>query len=315
MKQRRALPAIDTAVAGSHGVSRDGQAISYNRAPAADIAPWIGRLYATKIDLLPGGRLDCGLLNDTACVRIQLRGDWRAETATGAMHLGPAALLFGPQTRRMPISVAGNFISIGLALRPGAGAVMNAPRVVDYVDQIVDLAALRTQAPNWLEQFALDAEPETWVLQLEAGVRRRLDETGWVQPDPVVAAFEALSFTDPNASVSNFARQHGVERRTLERVIRRAFGMSPKQVLRRARALDMASHLRGVADQAEADDLALRYYDQSHLIREFSELFGMSPRQFVSTPQPILTLALESRQARRLEALERLTPGALRPWQ
>ena len=77
----------------------------------------------------------------------------------------------------------------------------------------------------------------------------------------------------------------------------------------------MASHLRGVADQAEAEELMLRYYDQSHLIHEFTELFGMSPRQFEATPQPLMTLALESRQARRLEAIARIAPGGVRPWQ
>jgi AraC-like DNA-binding protein len=97
--------------------------------------------------------------------------------------------------------------------------------------------------------------------------------------------------------------------------VRRDFGMPPKQVLRRARALDMASSLRGVADQAEAEELHLRYYDQSHLIREFTQLFGMSPRQFIASPQPLLTLTLESRQARRLELMERVAPGGIRPWQ
>jgi hypothetical protein len=86
-------------------------------------------------------------------------------------------------------------------------------------------------------------------------------------------------------------------------------------VLRRARALDMASHLRGVADEAEAETLALRYYDQSHLIREFTAMFGMSPRQFINTPQPLMTLSLENRQSRRLEMSERIAPGGLRPWQ
>jgi len=91
--------------------------------------------------------------------------------------------------------------------------------------------------------------------------------------------------------------------------------MPPKQVLRRARALDMASHLRGVADHDEAEALALRYYDQSHLIREFTALFGMSPRQFVDSPQPLMTLSLETRQARRLEMIARIAPGDIRPWQ
>jgi len=70
-----------------------------------------------------------------------------------------------------------------------------------------------------------------------------------------------------------------------------------------------------VADSTEGEELALRYYDESHLIHEFTELFGMSPGQFVRTPQPILTLALESRQARRLEALNRIAPGQSRPWE
>ena len=91
--------------------------------------------------------------------------------------------------------------------------------------------------------------------------------------------------------------------------------MPPKQVLRRARALDMASHLRGVADHDEAEALALRYYDQSHLIREFTALFGMSPRQFVDSPQPLMTLSLETRQARRLETIARIAPGDIKPWQ
>jgi hypothetical protein len=35
----------------------------------------------------------------------------------------------------------------------------------------------------------------------------------------------------------------------------------------------------------------------------------------LARPQPLLTLTLESRQARRLELIERLQPGAARPWQ
>ena len=70
-----------------------------------------------------------------------------------------------------------------------------------------------------------------------------------------------------------------------------------------------------MADEAEAEQLALRYYDQSQMTRDFTYLFGMSPRRFMATPQAILTLGLEARQAKRLEAMDRLQPGDLRPWQ
>jgi AraC-like DNA-binding protein len=69
-----------------------------------------------------------------------------------------------------------------------------------------------------------------------------------------------------------------------------------------------------VADRDEAEALMLRYYDQSHLIRDFVALIGMSPRQFVERPQPLMTFCLETRQARRLEVLDRLAPGQSPPW-
>ena len=40
----------------------------------------------------------------------------------------------------------------------------------------------------------------------------------------------------------------------------------------------------------------------------------MPPRRFKTTPNPILTIALESRQARRLDTLEKLRPDGARPW-
>jgi AraC-like DNA-binding protein len=280
-----------------------------------DLAPWIARLYVTKVDIPSGHTLDCGLFNDTAFVRVQLDGNWTAETSHGMLAHNRAALFFGPQSRRMPVTVTGSFVSLGISLRPGACTALKGVRVADYVDRIVPLTEVIEGAETLLDRLPIDGAVEEWLKLFEDGMRTRALETGWSPPDPVTVAFETIAFTDPNASIADFAREHDIDKRTLERIIRRDFGLAPKQILRRSRALDMASHLRGVADQAEADEMALRYYDQSHLIREFTEFFGISPRQFTATAQPILTLALESRQARRLELLERLAPGAVRPWQ
>lgn len=312
---RRAPPAVDESITPAHGVSRDGQPLSYNRAPAADLAPWVARLYATVVELPEGHRVECGLFNDVATIRIQLKGDWTAQTATGAMRRGRAALFFGPQARRMPVTVVGSFISIGIQLRPGTGHAVRGVNAADYVDRLLSCEELGLPGEAVLTLLDETADPETWLQQLEEIIRAMVNESGVLRPDPLSARFEALAFTDPTASVADFARDCGVTLRQLERIIRRDFGLPPKQVLRRARALDMASYLRGVADHEEAEELVLRYYDQSHLIREFTDLFGMSPSQFVARPQPILTLALESRQARRLELTERLSPGDLRPWE
>ncbi|HUD28850.1 MAG TPA: helix-turn-helix domain-containing protein [Novosphingobium sp.] len=313
--QRKNRPAVDHAIATQQGETRDGQPLSYNRAPALDLAPWIARLYVTKVQAPDDYTLSCGVFNDTAFVRIQLAGKWRAETATGVMTSERDAFFFGPQSRRMPISVTGSFISVGMALRPGACTALHGPRVGDFVDMLVPTGMVASPSDRILEMLDPAGSPEDWLQALEGMVRKRVEHMGGRLPDPVTVQFEEITFRDPGMSVSAAAAACGVDRRKLERVISRDFGMAPKQVLRRARALDMASHLRGVADSNEGEEIALRYYDESHLIHEFTELFGMSPRQFVKTPQPILTLALESRQARRLEALHRLEPGQARPWE
>ncbi|MEO6094094.1 MAG: helix-turn-helix domain-containing protein [Novosphingobium sp.] len=312
---KRLRPGVDAAIVSAHGVSRDGQALSYNRAPAADLAPWVERLYAAKMELPADHCLTCGIFSDAAFVRIQLAGEWTAYTADGPMSLSPGAFYFGPNTRRMPISVRGSFISLGVSFRPGGCTALKGPRVSEYLDRAVPIDAWGYSSERVLPGYAADDDPESWLRQLEDGVRSRIAVMEAGTPDPIAARFEDMAFTNPSISINEFARACGVDKRTVERIIRRDFGLSPKQVLRRSRALDMASHLRGVADEEEAEALMLRYYDQSHLIHEFTELFGMSPGQFVTTPQPLLTLVLEARQARRLEAITRITPGAIRPWE
>jgi AraC-like DNA-binding protein len=211
--------------------------------------------------------------------------------------------------------VTGSFTSVGIALRPGTGHALRGLDASRMCDKLATCEEFGLPAEAALEALDRTNDPEEWLLILEGMIRQLVHSAGAAPPDPVSSLFEALTFTQPTASVAEFALSCGITQRQLERIIRRDFGMPPKQVLRRARALDMASQLRGVGDRAEAEEISLRYYDQSHLIREFTELFGMSPRQFVARPQPILTLALESRQARRLEFIDRLAPGATRPWQ
>ncbi len=308
-------PALDAALSSRLGSTRNGQPLSFNRAPSADIAPWVGRLYAAVVDMPQNYRLACGLFYDAPVVRVQLRGDWNAETTDGARAMGRSALMFGAQTRYMPVSVVGSFISVGFSLRPGTGHALFGWKARDYLDRFVHCDEIGLPGAQILGQLDQLDDPEAWLQTVESTIRIMIERMGSTPPDPITARFEMAALIDPNFAVADFAEVCGIPQRRLERIVTRDFGMSPKQVLRRSRALDMAAQLRGVGDSAEAEELLLRFYDQSHLIREFTALFGMAPSQIMTLPHPILTLALESRQARRLESSARLAPGEKRPWE
>ncbi len=312
---KKSRPGVDRAIAPASGTTRDGQPLAHNRAPAADLAPWVARVYATVINAPANYRIACGLFNDHPAIRIQLTGEWSADTAEGELNLGPSALLFGPQSHRMPITATGSFISIGVALRPGALHALYGLSADKFADRIADCSVLGLNGPDLLASFDPQGDPDEWLVMLENMMRDHVRLAKRKLPDPVTVRFEELAFTDPTRNIAEFARDCGIGQRRLERLVRRDFGLPPKQTLMRARGLDMASFLRGVADLDEGDDLVLRYYDQSHLIREFMDLFGMGPKQFTELPQPILTLGLETRQARRLEAIQRIPPGAPPPWE
>jgi AraC-like DNA-binding protein len=299
------------------GHTRGGEPLSNNRAPADDLAPWVARVYATQVEMDPGGTMHCGLISDTPVMRVLFSGEWTARTRDGFGRYGPSALLFGAQTRRMAVTVSGSFAAIGVALKPGAMSALQGPRVEDTLDRIILYDHIYGneqwgRSAQMLEWFDPAGPVDRWLKVAEILVRQLVERTRAKAPDPVIAAFDKALFADPNLHIGAFSEEHRIERRRLERQIKRAYGQSATQVLRRARALDIASHLLGVAHNSEAEEAALRFFDQSHMIREFRHFFGTTPRQFARTPQPFMTLTLEARQSRRLEVLGRAQPNY--PW-
>ena len=298
------------------GATRDGQPLSLNRAAAPDLSPWLARIMSAEVNAPPGSVVRCGMFNDTAQLRVLMSGEWTAETSDGDARYNldnrGQALFFGPHSHSMAITVAGSFRVTGLSLRPGAEHAMGGPLPAQTLDRILDYDAIVGHG-RLGERFAAQAANEAWIDGMEELLREFVVRRKPPQPDPVTNAFDRFAFVSPDAPVAAFLEGYGVTQRTLERIVKRDFGMTPKQVLRRARVLDMASQLLGVAAPEEAETLALRFFDQSHLIREFTHFFGMTPQHLARQPNPLLRITLEGRQARRLEELQRIEPGST-PW-
>ncbi len=309
-------PALADGIRSLSNQTADGQPLATNRAPAEDLAPWVARVYTTNVHIEEGKRVSCSMLYDTPILRMLFKGKWDVELQDKTGQFENSAVFCGPNSKRLPVSIAGDFVTLSVALKPGAMGAMGPFPMAPAMDRIIRFEAFAFDLEKLFARFdgILD-DPEKMMLKIEEIMREYLVYKDAKEPDPLSQAFDMASLADPNIKVSEFAEMHNVSAKKVERVVKRDFGLSPKKVLRRARALDMAAILRGVGDYDEGDEMLLRYFDQSHLNREFVEFFGMSPMQFVQTPLPLLTLALETRQSRRLEALGRIGEGEKRPWE
>lgn len=100
----------------------------------------------------------------------------------------------------------------------------------------------------------------------------------------VKSTVDALWASKGGAAISSIVEEEGASRRQLERKFASQIGISPKQlgkVIRLQAALKMllsqeADSLSQVAYQSD-------YYDQAHFIKDFKELTGISPKEFLGS--------------------------------
>jgi AraC-like DNA-binding protein len=256
-----------------------------------------------QIDAPAEHLMQCALLNDTSYIRVLGVGDWTAHAASGPKSAARDVYLFGPQTVRMPVSVRGPVLAAGFGIRPGAWAAFAKTRSGALLNDFRPLSRYGLDPRPFSQAISGGADPTLCLDRLEQAFANLLEQLGWPQPEAVCDGFDRASLIDPDFSIADFARRHAIGQHRLARLVRLGFGLTPKGVLRRCRALDLGAQLLGVGDPDEAEDVILRYFDQSHIIREFRHFFGMTPRQFRIADQPVLRLSLESRQARRREAI------------
>ncbi|GAB3335454.1 hypothetical protein GCM10027429_17750 [Marivirga atlantica] len=83
-------------------------------------------------------------------------------------------------------------------------------------------------------------------------------------------------------NVSELANQANCSGKTFERMIRKQFNMSPKDLLQVLRFENVSSDMKNKSDRRFVDSLAFGYYDQSHFIKECRKFTGYPPKEFFS---------------------------------
>ncbi len=285
--------------------------LSRNYPPSPELAPYILRHYVFEAELPDDFTLIDSLLSESAFVRVLLRGDWTAEIAPGYWASAGPVVLFGPNAFPLPVRVRGPFTVAGFAINPGGWRSLFQRPARDYTDQMLPLSAAWGRIADRLSmEISLKDEDAALVSAMERAIIAQLNVIGLREPDTQMAAFAVIARTDSTIRIDNAAARIGLSVRQLERRCLATFGLSPKAVLRRSRFLDMATAMRGFSSPSDEELAALRYFDQSHLTREFKRFAGMTPRTFERTATPLLTAGLNLRaQAKAFLAPDPEGPG------
>lgn len=188
------------------------------------------------------------------------------------------SIAFGTTTAPRQAALVAGAVYFGLRFRPGAAH--------HFLD-LRELSVLTdNDAPALLRRdrglaFRLEQEREFDArADLVAEHLRRLAAEADA-PDLAESAAQAIAARRGQVRIEDLALSFGVTRRHLERQCRRDLGLSPKMLaritrFRHAAALLGSGQVRSGADLAAACCCV----DQAHLIREFQEFAGSTPKMF-----------------------------------
>ena len=189
--------------------------------------------------------------------------------------------IFGVNTRRFQVQLAGKGWVFGIKFRPGAFYPLYRAPIATLTNRVVGLDTVFGPAGLEYEQRVLTCTSVAEMIDCaEEFLRRRLPP-----PDRNVALIhdvvEQIAADRTIIRVSEIADRIGVSQRTLQRLFGQYVGVNPKWVIQRYRLLEAADQLANDA-RIDLSGLAqtLGYFDQAHFINDFRATVGSTPVEY-----------------------------------
>jgi AraC-like DNA-binding protein len=235
--------------------------------PAPDLAGLVDLHWHVRWDLPPGVAHVQGVL-PFPCVNLGHGSD------------GP--FVAGPVSGRDDRTLQGRGHALGTRIAAGLFPAISDVPAHALTDRTLSFAEAFGPDGERLERALAGAStPEEHRAHVEAFLRRRWrgdDERGRLANRVVVAIID-----DPEpgrARVADVARRHGLTTRGLQRLFRDHVGLTPKQVLQRARLHEAVERVAANSDAAAELAYDLGYADQSHFTNSFKQATGRPPGRY-----------------------------------
>lgn len=226
--------------------------------------------------------------------------------ADGHRDPNHAVGLMAPLSRATPIVVSGPFHAFGAALTPIGWAALTGLHAGRHRDRLLPAAEVLGPEIEALGQRLIAAYRHGTMSGRECAlavgdfIERGVRPVNPRHLELIVATgrWLAASF---NPDIGELAGIAGYSARQVQRLIERYFGLPPRALARKYRALRAAALLSApqLSMQDEAD-IAEAFFDQPHMIREIAHFVGRTPARLSDETTPYLAEMIDARNLREL---------------
>ncbi|MDO5615989.1 MAG: helix-turn-helix domain-containing protein [Cruoricaptor ignavus] len=215
----------------------------------------------------------------------------RRYTSENDFILHPNAMVMGQRTKSFDILPIGNVDTFAICFYPiGFVNFINTPleKLVNKETPISELFG-QTEA-NILEQQMVQAtDTQKRIDIIETFFLKKLNEKNTISTI-VKSTVDALFKANGTTAINVILKDDISKRRQLERHFRKQIGISPKQ-LSKAIRLQTTLHLLLNKTSETLTNIAYEsdYFDQNHFIKDFKDLVGVTPKEFLGSENMALS--------------------------
>lgn len=260
-------------------------------APNEGLVPFVSSFYRFDYEGTALNELERA---DRAQFRFMLRGRGHYHFAAGHERPTWPVTIIGPTTAPVESTSSEPLTIFGWGMTPAGWASLMGSEAEKWIDEAFDARRIFGDAVMDLRQQlveASDAKAQFGIAQAAAaGIFAKSDRA----PFEFTTIVDQWLLADVEHDIDALERATGLATRQLERTTKRHYGMPPKKLARKYRAL-LAAHKLAAGDSLDDTELGLAFYDQSHLIREVKQFTGLTPTQLKSGQSQLTAATMRER--------------------
>lgn len=260
-------------------------------APNEALSPFVSSFYRFDYE---GNELRELERADRAQFRIQLRGHGLYQFNAGHERPTFPITIIGPTTAPVEAVAAEPQTIVGWGMTPAGWAALMGSEAAKWTDEAFDARTIFGDALLELRQQLIDSTDVAAQFTFAQAAATEIFAQSAKAPFEFTAIVDQWLLSDSDHNIEALVSATGLSPRQLERTSTRYYGMPPKKLARKYRAL-RAAHRLAAGDSLDDTELGLSFYDQSHLIREVKQFTGLTPSQLKAGSSELTSATMRGR--------------------